>query len=187
MKEVVRIIALLAIAAWAGLGADQSALRSVFVRNSEIYVVDSAGAAPRQITKDGIRKSLPVWSPSGQRIAFVRDSGGQALADIAVISAAGEQLRLISFRRAGSPLTGMRFVEDLEWISEDRLAVAGSLNPSTVEYAMVDIATGAELGSYLTDGFTLVGSPNGMHVAYEAYRPALHFAGGPSSRALHRS
>jgi hypothetical protein len=173
MKNKIKIIALLATAAWPGFGADRLTLRSVFVKNSEVYVVDTAGASPSQITKDGLRKSLPVWSASGRQIAFVRDSGGEALADIAVISPAGEQLRLISFRRAGSPVTGMRFVEDLEWISEERLAVAGSVNPSTVEYAIVDMTNGTELASYLTDGFTLVGSPDGMHVAYEVYIP--HF------------
>ncbi len=49
----------------------------------------------------------------------------------------------------------------------------GSVNPSTVEYAIVDAETGKEVRWYLADGFSLVWSPDGSHAAYVGYIP--HF------------
>ncbi len=67
----------------------------------------------------------------------------------------------------------MRSVEGLLWVTNQRLAVYGSVNPSTVEYAIVDVATGKEVDGYLVDGFAFAPSPDGSHVAYEGYIP--HF------------
>jgi|ERR1035438_884875 hypothetical protein len=164
-------IVLLTACVWAAHAADRREVKSVFVRNSEIYVAGSAAAPLLQLTHDGLPKSLAVWSPDGHRIAFVRDSGGRAMADIIVISSAGKTLREISFRPSGSSVSGMRFVEEIQWISEQRIAVSGSVNPSTCEYVMIDAASGREVGWYGADGFSLVPSPDGTHVAYEGSVP----------------
>jgi hypothetical protein len=103
----------------------------------------------------------------------VRDSQARALADIVVISSAGKTLREISFRPAGSNVSGMRFVEELQWISNQRLAVSGSVNPSTGEYAVIDIRSGKEIDWFGADGYSLVPSLDGKHVAYEEQVP--HF------------
>ena len=39
----------------------------------------------------------------------------------------------------------MRFVEEIKWISAREIAVSGSVNPSTVEYAIVDTDSGKVL------------------------------------------
>jgi hypothetical protein len=161
--------ALLTLASLAAFQAPPTA----FLKNSEVYVRQAGTDEARQVTDDGRPKRLLVQSKSGDRIAFVRDSPGE-LANIVVMRSNGSGAREIHFRPAGVKiLGGMRFVEDLSWISEQRLVASGSFNPSTCEYAMIDIDSGTQVLGFLTDGFSLVASPDGTHVAYIGQIP--HF------------
>jgi hypothetical protein len=93
--------------------------------------------------------------------------------DIVVISASGQKLLDTSYRPADSDVTGMRFIEEVQWVSERRLLVSGSIDPSTCEYVVVDATSGKEVDWFGTDGLSLAVSPDGAHVAYEAAIP--HF------------
>lgn len=44
--------------------------------NWDIYLVNTAGSMPRQLTTGPGNDGLPVWSPDGTRIAYVSDAGG---------------------------------------------------------------------------------------------------------------
>jgi hypothetical protein len=146
---------------------------AVFLKDSEVFVRDAQSGTVRQLTNDGVPKRLLAPSGSGSRIAFVRDSPG-VLADVITMRIDGTGTREIRFRPTeATVLVGMRFVEILKWIADSRFALAGSLDPSTCEYAVIDADSGAEIGSYLTDGFSLVVSPDGNHVAYIGQIP--HF------------
>ena len=89
------------------------------------------------------------------------------LADIVVM------VREILFRPLEEHVIGMRFVEGLAWISKRRLVASGSLNPSTVEYAVIDVETDGQVAGYLVDGFAWAASPDGAHAAYVGFVP--HF------------
>jgi WD40-like Beta Propeller Repeat len=174
-KLVVILIAGLAAA------ADDPVAESAYLKGTEIYVTTAGSDQARQITSDGIRKGDVILSKDGRRIAFIKESHPKELCGLVVIRPDGTPVREIHFRPAGGlPSVGMRFVEGLLWISNQRLALYGSMNPSTVEYAVIDVKTGEEVGGYYVDGFTLAPSPDGSHVAYEAYIP--HF----SAEADHR-
>lgn len=54
--------------------------------NSEIYVMGSDGSTPTRLTNNPGRDATPVWSPDGNRIAFVR---GSVEGDIYVMNANG--------------------------------------------------------------------------------------------------
>jgi hypothetical protein len=146
---------------------------TVFLKNSEVYVRPSGSSETRQLTKDGLPKGLLTLSKGGDQLAFVRESGSANLADIIIMRTDGSGQREIHFRPVGTDDLPMRGVEKLQWISERFLTAAGSMNPSTCEYAVIDVVTGAEVPGYLTDGFTLVASPDGAHVAYVGFVP--HF------------
>ncbi|MBE7556614.1 MAG: PD40 domain-containing protein [Anaerolineales bacterium] len=55
--------------------------------NWDIYTINTAGSAPRQITTSPGQDGLPAWSPDGSQIAYVSDGGGGWA--IYVVSAAG--------------------------------------------------------------------------------------------------
>jgi dipeptidyl aminopeptidase/acylaminoacyl peptidase len=142
--------------------------RRVFLHENEVYIAGSGSEEARRLTSDGVPKGTPSISRDGSRVAFVRESGN-AMADIIVLDADGRQLHEILFRQTET--MGMRFVEGLEWVSNKELAVHGSINPSTVEYSMVDIDSGREVRWYLVDGYQFVPSPDGLHAAYIGYVP----------------
>ncbi|MFC0134313.1 hypothetical protein CR105_26980 [Massilia eurypsychrophila] len=58
----------------------------------------------------------------------------------------------------------MRFVDALEWIAADRLVVSGSINPSSSEYLVFDLLTGAVVGGYVDDAQGAEFSPDDQHV-----------------------
>lgn len=146
---------------------------SVFVKDSEIYVTAPGAAEAHRLTNDGQPKSLPALSKDGSRLVFNRGEGLRALAVLVALLSDGTPLREIVFRPPDSKVSGMRFVENLEWISNQRLVVSGSLNPSTAEYAVIDVVSGEQVKDYLVDGFKWAASPDGSHAAYVGYVP--HF------------
>jgi hypothetical protein len=72
-------------AAFSARACDEScAMRLTFVRDGRIFETDLTGAQERPLTADGYGPEAdPVWSPDGQRFAFVRDktSSGQEWSD----------------------------------------------------------------------------------------------------------
>jgi hypothetical protein len=162
----------------AGANGHQVGL-SIFLKNSEVYVGTPGSGDARQLTDDGRAKGLLVQSKDGSRFAFVRESKGE-LADIVVMRPDGTGFREIHFRPVEANVSGMRGLEELAWISGQRLVAAGSVNPSTAEYAVIDTETGKEVGGYLVDGFGWEASPDGSHVAYVGYIP--HFTPEASRR-----
>src|ERR1039457_4305393 len=60
---------------------------------------------------------LRVETKDGSRIAFVRETRGSLLAGIVVTRSDGTLVREILFRPAEAHVSGMRWVESPEWIS----------------------------------------------------------------------
>jgi TolB protein len=50
--------------------------RIVFVRASDVWVMDADGQHASQLTADALEDGEPAWSPDGSRIAFDKISGG---------------------------------------------------------------------------------------------------------------
>jgi hypothetical protein len=142
--------------------------KAAFVKGPEVYVTTSSSGEPRQVTSDGLKKGFVALSKDGTLIAFTRETHLDELSCIVVIRHNGAVINVIHFRPAEANIRGMRFVEDLQWITNDRLLVSGSVNPSIGEYATLDVHSGKEVGGYVVDGFSLSPSPDWSHVAYEA-------------------
>lgn len=153
-------------------------VRLVYVRNNEIFTLSpGSGSQPRQITSDGLEKSLPAWSKDGTRIAFIRygqDRVHSALGDLVVMSSEGEMMKSVPIRGEEDMAGGMRFVEGLEWLDPGRVAVRGSANPSLTETAIVDLAGGEGETGIFDDGPGTDFSRDGKHFAYASGSP--HFS-----------
>ena len=62
--------------------------------NAEIYVMDADGGNQRRLTENRNNDRYPVWSPDGQRIAFMADRKGNfEQFDIYVMDADGGNLQ----------------------------------------------------------------------------------------------
>lgn len=172
MKNIV-LPALLMVSSIA-LAAEPSA-KAAFVKNNEIFVA-KGDLQPMALTHSGIPKSLPVWSRDGSKIAFLEKTDTKrALGTLVVIDERGHQMAKIMVRPVEkAPPQGMRFVEDLEWLDNNKVAVSGSINPSLVETAVIDLKSGAEVDDLYDDGGGPTFSPDGVHVAYETGMP--HFS-----------
>ena len=66
---------------------------------SQIWVVDTAGGAPRRFTAGPKRDTEPRWSPDGSRLAFVSDREAKKKGQLYVMRAdGGEPVRLTDLR-----------------------------------------------------------------------------------------
>jgi dipeptidyl aminopeptidase/acylaminoacyl peptidase len=89
-------------------------------RNTDLWVVPTAGGAPRRITADAASDSRPRWSPDGKRIAFVSSREGGA--QVWVVEAAGGGARKVTSiaTEAGGVL----------WLDASRLLVTSDVFPA---------------------------------------------------------
>jgi WD40-like Beta Propeller Repeat len=147
---------------------------AAFVKDGQIFI-SMDGATSVQLTRGGAAKSLPLWSKDGSKIALLAGiKSDVALADLMVIATDGALLSNIVVRPEEQNVpSGMRAVEGLEWLSNNRIVVSGSVNPSTVESIVIDIRNGKEINDIYDDGGGAVFSPDGAHVAYITGSP--HF------------
>src|ERR1700676_1978863 len=91
------------------------AVKSVFVKDNEIFVATD-GSQPRQVTRDGIGKFLPLWSKDGSKIAFnqVIDAK-RGLGELVVIDERGHQINDFLLRpRHGAPPEGLPSIKRME-------------------------------------------------------------------------
>jgi TolB protein len=86
-----------AAAAVAAAGSARSAAPReagiVFARGGELYAA-VPGAAPRRLTSNRVHDGMPAWAPDRARIAFVRDTAGDA--DVFVMRADGSGVRRLT-------------------------------------------------------------------------------------------
>lgn len=169
---VLACCALCAVKVQADISTD---IRTVMVRNNEIYI-ESGSSPAKRITNDGLRKSLPVWSKDGERIAFVEQADQHvALVTLVVVDQLGHVLSELPVKPTspGEVASGMRYVEALEWLSESRIAVSGSVNPSTTEYNIFDVVSRKSVKEFFDDGHGAAFSPDGRNYVYVSGSP--HF------------
>lgn len=154
-----------------------SGASAVFVKNNEI-VISTETAEQLQLTHNGIPKDFPVWSKDGLKIAFIEKTiRNTALSRLRVISRDGTSLFSSLIHPVPSDprvaVFGMRFVERVVWVSDSRIAVSGSINPSTCENITFDLSTRSISHHFFDDGCNAAYSPDGLHIAYITGAP--HF------------
>lgn len=144
--------------------------KAAFIKNGQICV-STDGIKSVQLTTGQPRKSLPLWSEDGTKIAFLYNVEGRGvLAEVGVITGSGESLSDITIRRTPG---GTRGIEGLQWLSSGRIAISGSINPSTVESIVIDLESRTVVDEIYDDKGAAAFSSNGAHVAYITGAP--HF------------
>ena len=109
--------------------------------NMDIYVVDSAGGAPRRLTRAAdIFETTPAWSPDGSQIAFARWTNqtqfdGKEAIYVMARDGSGERLVLSHRHFAGGP-------ESLAWSPDGQtIAFETSPTPECTAIHVVDVAS----------------------------------------------
>jgi hypothetical protein len=130
----IKLIPIIGISAMCFLYTQANAsgqIRTVMVVGNEICMQSGNGARVF-LTHDGVPKALPVLSKNGKNSAFIESAASNfALAKLIVVDSTGKSIANIPVHPF-SPTevySGMRFVNALEWLTNDRLAVSGSINP----------------------------------------------------------
>lgn len=161
------------LASSAVIAADAD-LQAVFIKDGEIFTLE--GNHPHQITNDGVAKSLPVWSKDGKKIAFSQLADPQlAIGVLRVIDQSGDTIATIPIAPRNSEIKySIRGVETIEWLSDRKIAISGTVNPSTTENQIIDISSGSVLQNFFDDGYGASYSADGRHFAYVGGAP--HFA-----------
>lgn len=154
-----------------------SAIQIAGIDHGSLMVRDGVAAPARMVHGGGPGRALPAWSPDGERIAFVQATDRQVgLADLVVVSATGVELSRVTIEPAGSGVAyaGMRAIEALRWVADDRIAVRGSINPSQSQYYVFDVTTKRAVADFIDDRSAAAFSPDGVHVV--AHTGGPHFA-----------
>lgn len=154
-----------------------SAIQIAGIDHGSLMVRDGVAAPARMVHGGGPGRALPAWSPDGERIAFVQATDRQVgLADLVVVSATGVELSRVTIEPAGSGVAyaGMRAIEALRWVADDRIAVRGSINPSQSQYYVFDVTTRRAVADFIDDRSAAAFSPDGVHVV--AHTGGPHFA-----------
>jgi Tol biopolymer transport system component/predicted Ser/Thr protein kinase len=134
------------------------AFRSDRSGNYEIWVCDSEGKNPTQLTHfDGPRANDPKWSADGRWIAFSSGAGGNA--DVYVISAEGGTPRRLT--------TDDRFADTSpSWSGDGQWIYFTSTRSGTSDVWKMPVAGGEAVQVTYHGGFDPVESPDGRTVYY---------------------
>ncbi len=149
--------------------------RNVWTDGNEVWMQTNGG--PRQLTRDGIPKRLPVLAPDGKRVAFVVDHW---LPDVPRKAGDGEEEDVVEVDGDGNVLRHIvpegyvpKQFGRLEWIDNQRIG-AMACGHANCSYFILDADTGRTL-KFMGGGFDFIWSHDGRWVAR---RTVAYFGSG---------
>ncbi len=142
------------------------AQRIALLKADNVLLAGADGQITATLSNDRRPKSLLRWTQDGQRLSYIVPDTAGAKARLVVIDLSGKVLKEVAIRPMTDPPTeGLRFVEQLSWITPEKVRVAGSINPHNCEMFDLEIETAAESNWQTGECGSFVASPDGRHVA----------------------
>ncbi len=144
--------------------------KAVFDKEGDLWMVDDDGTNLKQITHGRNGGNTPVWSPDGTQIAFfVGFPYENTVGKLTIIDTTGEIIKSFGIPSRNIEEGYIRFIDKLDWIDSNRIGVAGSMDPSTDVYRIIDITSGKEIKSYF--GAKFVWSSSKDKIAMRGWYP----------------
>lgn len=150
-----------------GALAQDAGVKAAYVKDNEIFTLASNGK-PQQLTFDSNPKYYPLWSKDGTKLAFLREvDPGIALGNLIIIDPqTGDVLsNILVCPRTPGVVYAVHSIDGIEWLTNDKIAATGLVNPSTRQTFVYSLQTGKELVDYPDDGGGAAFSPDGEHAA----------------------
>jgi hypothetical protein len=141
------------IAFFTGLGVD-------------IYVMPVDGGGPTQLTNppSDCGDISPVWSPSGDMIAFVRDCDGRGFSDVYIMNADGSDSRSVTDGH-------MRIIPPLSWSPDGKRIAFSVWAKDRRQIALIDLdRSGFQTLTTEGDNSSPAWSPSGKQIAFTSNR-----------------
>lgn len=164
----------------------EPATRIATVKGKSLCLIEGT-AAPNCLAPSPGDVRLPLWSKDGELVTFIENAPpSEALAILHVVDRYGQSLLSLPIKPvvAGEINSGMRAVEALQWVDSHRIAVSGSVNPSTQEVLVIDLQRDAVADEFIDDGGGVSFSPDGKHTAQLTGAP--HFTPSAKRRPVLR-
>jgi Tol biopolymer transport system component len=147
-----------------GSGKQHVAFSSNRSGAADIFVLMEGTTDPVQVTSDPWSDTDPVWSPSGNRIAYATLSPDSATVQIAIVSIDGTRLATI-----GTPGS---FTGYPAWSPrDDRLVFSSNVSGNTELYLMDEGNSIVQLTHTPTNEFRPAWSPDGTQIVYDLGLP----------------
>ncbi len=166
MRKVTRLIIIGLTLAGARLAGSTDV---AFLRGTDVVIVSEDGASTLELRADARPKGKLRWLPWGNRLSYIVKSQAGGKARLVVIDLTGQIVKEIEIRPLTDPPTeGLRFVEDIDWVSEDVARIGGSINPKNCEIFDLSLESQKESNWQMGACGTFAYSPDGKHIAYSA-------------------
>ena len=146
-------------------GISPSGKRALITARGEVFTVPTRHGSARNLTQsDGVREYTALWSPDGNRIAYVEDDGGEQTLEV-VDQAGLEEPR-------SYPL-GSNFYSLLSW-GGDGSHIAYSDNRLSLHLLRLSNGQSRRIATHdFREEFEVATSPDGRWLAYTLERPNL--------------
>jgi hypothetical protein len=163
-------------------------VRLVSVKGPSVCTRIGRNAPPVCFAYGSGNKHSPAWSSNGERIAFIEDTDPKLpmLARLLIIDRHGQLIHSLPIKEVGPNQiqAGWRYIASVEWVGSSRVAISGSMNPSSREYLVYDAASGLLESEFGNDGPGAVFNPRTGEPTNFTDAPHFSFPEPPSPKLV---
>ena len=143
--------------------------RTAILKGEDILLLGPDHSQTGRLTADARPKGHLRWLPDGRRLSYLVGRPDHALALLAIVDLTGKiQKELLIRSEETDPYNPIRYVEEIDWITDTRIRYVGSVNNLNGQTFELDVDTGKESHVFAGQDGSFVPSPDQAHMAYQS-------------------